>query len=82
LPCGIFSYLAAFVAECLSVFTSMKPLLLLCDRLCGPVVRVLGYRSGGPGSFPALADCLRSSWSGTGSTQPREYNRGATWTKQ
>jgi hypothetical protein len=22
------------------------------DRLCGLVVRVLGYRSGGPGSFP------------------------------
>jgi hypothetical protein len=21
-------------------------------RLCGPVVRVLGYRSGGPGSIP------------------------------
>jgi hypothetical protein len=24
----------------------------LSDRLCGLVVRVLGYRSGGPGSFP------------------------------
>jgi hypothetical protein len=24
--------------------------------------------------FPALPDFLRSSWSGTGSTQPREYN--------
>jgi hypothetical protein len=23
------------------------------DRLCGLVVRVLGYRSGGPGSIPA-----------------------------
>jgi hypothetical protein len=34
------------------------PLLLLhkydsaLDRLCGLVVRVLGYRSGGPGSIP------------------------------
>jgi hypothetical protein len=37
------------------------------DRLCGLVVRVLGYRSGGPGSIP-----------GTESTQPREYNWGAT----
>jgi hypothetical protein len=30
-------------------------LCLLClfqDRLCGLVVRVLGYRSGGPGSIP------------------------------
>jgi hypothetical protein len=30
-----------------------------------PEVRVL---------FPALQDCLRSSGSGTGTTQPREYN--------
>jgi hypothetical protein len=25
---------------------------VVCDRLCGLVVRVLGYRSGGPGSIP------------------------------
>jgi hypothetical protein len=25
------------------------------DRLCGLVVRVLGYRSGGPGSVPGTA---------------------------
>jgi hypothetical protein len=25
---------------------------LLMDRLCGLVVRVLGYKSGGPGSIP------------------------------
>jgi hypothetical protein len=24
----------------------------VCDRLCGLVVRVLGYRSGGQGSIP------------------------------
>jgi hypothetical protein len=24
------------------------------DRLCGLVVRVLGYRSGGPGSIPRI----------------------------
>jgi hypothetical protein len=29
--------------------------------------------------FPALSDVLRSSGSGTGSTEPREYNWGATW---
>jgi hypothetical protein len=28
--------------------------------------------------FPALPDSLRSSGYGTGSTQPREYNLGAT----
>jgi hypothetical protein len=48
------------------------------DHLCGLVVRVLGYRSGGPGSIPGTTR-KRSSVSGTGSTQPREYNWGATW---
>jgi hypothetical protein len=47
------------------------------DHLCGlvatdPEVRV---------RFPALPDFLRSRGSGTGSTQPREYNWGATWKK-
>jgi hypothetical protein len=41
------------------------------------VYRVLGYRSGGPGSIPGTTR-KKSSVSGTGSTQPREYNRGAT----
>jgi hypothetical protein len=42
------------------------------DLLCGLVIRVPGYRSRG-------SDFLRSSGSGTGSTQPREDNWGATW---
>jgi hypothetical protein len=42
------------------------------DRLYGLVVRVLGYRSGGPGSVSGTTK--KSSGSGTGSTQPREYN--------
>jgi hypothetical protein len=29
------------------------PLVVSGDRLCGQVVRVLGYRSGGPGSIPS-----------------------------
>jgi hypothetical protein len=49
------------------------------DRLCGLVVRVLGYRSGGPGSIPGTTRFSErgkknGSGSGTGSTQPREYN--------
>jgi hypothetical protein len=39
-------------------------------HLCGLVARVPGYRSKGPGSIPG------ASGSGTGSTQPREYNWG------
>jgi hypothetical protein len=41
--------------------------------LCGLVARVLGYRSGGPGSIPGTAR-KKNSESGTESTQPREYN--------
>jgi hypothetical protein len=52
---------------------------IVCDRLCGLLVIVLGYRSGGPGSIPATTRKKKSSGSGTGSTQPREYNWGATW---
>jgi hypothetical protein len=37
------------------------------DRLCGLVVRVLGYRSGGPGSVPGTTrNQKKSSCSGTG----------------
>jgi hypothetical protein len=43
------------------------------DRLCGLVVRVLGYRSGGARSIPGTTK-KKSSGSGTVSTQPREYN--------
>jgi hypothetical protein len=42
------------------------------DRLCGLVVRVLNYRCRGPG-FDSRA-LKKSSGSGTGCTQPREYN--------
>jgi hypothetical protein len=43
------------------------------DRLCGLVVRVLGYRSGGPGSIPGTTRKKKCSGSETWSTQPREY---------
>jgi hypothetical protein len=51
----------------------------LRDRLCGLVIRVPDYRSRGP-----LPDFVRSSGSGTGSTQLREdmyvYTRGGPQT--
>jgi hypothetical protein len=48
------------------------------DQLCGLVVRVPGYKSGGH-VFDSLALQEKIfSESGTGSTQPREYNWGAT----
>jgi hypothetical protein len=56
--------------RCLSI-VYFKPVYFLCDRLCGLVVRVLDYR--GPG-FNSRALRKKSSRSGTGSTQPREYN--------
>jgi hypothetical protein len=43
------------------------------NRLCGLVVRVLRYRSRGPGSIPGTTR-KKSGGSGTESTQPREYN--------
>jgi hypothetical protein len=47
---------------------------VMCHRLCGLVVRDPGHRSRGPGSIPGTTRIKKSSGSGTGSTQPREYN--------
>jgi hypothetical protein len=52
--------------------------LLYFGHLCGLVVRVLGDSSGGPGWIPGTTRIKKSSGSGTGSTQPREYKWGAT----
>jgi hypothetical protein len=54
--------------------TISSDIYIYIDRLCGLVVRVLGYRSGGPGSIPGTIRKKKSSASGTGFTQPREYN--------
>jgi hypothetical protein len=37
---------------CVAVTTNLLALIFFPDRLCGLVVRVLGYRSRGPGSIP------------------------------
>jgi hypothetical protein len=38
--------------EVLTIGKYFSPVNGLVNRLCGLVVRVLGYRSGGPGSIP------------------------------
>jgi hypothetical protein len=38
--------------DCYSLLRKFRTFMECCDRLCGLVVRVLGYRSGGPGSIP------------------------------
>jgi hypothetical protein len=65
-----------------SMWTLCLPRHSKIRNLCCLVVRVPGYRSRGPGSIPCATDFLRYSGSGTGSTQPREYNWGATWKKK
>jgi hypothetical protein len=42
-----FPFRIAVLEQTISVFS-----WLMLDRVCGLVVRVLGYRSGGPGSIP------------------------------
>jgi hypothetical protein len=54
--------------------SSFRNVVFSCDRLCDLVVRVLSYRSGGLGSIPGTTSKKKSSGSGTGSTEPREYN--------
>jgi hypothetical protein len=64
------------------IYLYVYTVYIYIDRLCGLVVRVLGYRFGGPGfDSQALNDLptkkkkrKTSSGSGTGFTQPREYN--------
>jgi hypothetical protein len=39
-------------ADCRYIDPAIRKEGAYCDRLCGLVDRVLGYRSGGPGSIP------------------------------
>jgi hypothetical protein len=60
--------------------SSSSPVVL--TRLKGPRPELLATGPEVRVRFPALPDFLRSSGSGTGSIQPREYTRGATWKKK
>jgi hypothetical protein len=53
-------------------------IVCMCDRHCGLVVEFLTTDPEARVRFPVLPG-KKSSGSGTGSTQPREYNWGATW---
>jgi hypothetical protein len=55
-------------------FNGFLPRECRYDRLCGLVVRVLGYRSGDPGSIPGTTR-KKSSRSGTGSTTEELLDR-------
>jgi hypothetical protein len=59
-------------ADCIANTCIIIIIVVIIDRLCGLVVRVLGYPEARV-RFPALPE-KKSSGSGTGSTQPREYN--------
>jgi hypothetical protein len=61
------------------IFLRIVSLLVKCDRLCGLVVRVSGYRYRGLGFDPRRYQIF---WVVVGSTQPREVNWGATWIKK
>jgi hypothetical protein len=52
------------------------------DRLCGLVAEFQATDPEVGVQFLALPDILRSSGSGTGFTQSREYNLGDTWKKK
>jgi hypothetical protein len=54
--------------------TNYMRILFNTDLLCGLVVRVPGYRSGGPGLIPGTTRKKKGIGSGTGSIQPCEYN--------
>jgi hypothetical protein len=58
---------------CVAVSFNVSKVIYIYDHLCGLVVKVFGYRYGGPGSIPGTTR-KKSSGSGTWSTQPREYN--------
>jgi hypothetical protein len=84
--CGLVVRVPGYGTEMYCVSCEVRTEFICYVEESGPplwlVVRVLGYRSGGPGSIPGTTRFSgkkkkkrkTSSGSGTGSTQPREYN--------
>jgi hypothetical protein len=71
----VFHILLWISVNVISEFPVFPFILLIILLICGLVVRVSGYRYRGP----RFDSRLISVGSGTGSTQPREDNWGATW---
>jgi hypothetical protein len=76
--CGLAVKVPGYRSEMYCVFCEVRTEFIYVmykkvDRLCGLVVRIPDYRSRDAGSI-LIAARFRSSGSGTGSTQPREYN--------
>jgi hypothetical protein len=59
--------------ETINISINIQILRLYFNLKCVIYMNILGYRSGDPGSIPGTTK-KKSSGSGTGSTQPREYN--------
>jgi hypothetical protein len=68
-----------YIVLTLDSITFSRKHLLEVFGLCGLVVRVPGYRFRGPGFNFRTLQGKKSSGSGTGSTQPREYNWPPLW---
>jgi hypothetical protein len=66
-PCRNVLFVCPYPQHICRQVRSFTYILLTKDRLCGLVVRVLGYRAGGPGSIPGTTR-KKSSGSGTGYT--------------